>query len=530
MDLQKNQVKEKTQKLIARLSELRDYAIEIEGQNESLIARIHPYYKSSARNLLHYLAIRTFELDEIQAALSSLGLSSLDHSEGYTLTNLENILYLLHMIQGVKMPQGSNGYLMDFAKSRDRLKQHAEEIFGVSSNKSETHIMVTMPSEAAHDKKLITKLLENGMTCARINCGHDSKVDWMKMIKNIRKISKRTGIPCKLYMDLAGPKLRTGPIESGVNKTRKKDGKRKSKKVDGILVKEGDLVRVFNDKRTGKPAILDKKGKIVEPASISVTLPAIFNDIQIGESIWIDDGKIEGQITNIEEAYFDVVIGEIRKKGRYLRGGRGINLPDTSLTLPSLTDDDLENLPLILKHADMVGYSFVRRAADVEKLQRLLSEYGREDIAIILKIETWDAFHNLPEILLTAMRSPKVGVMIARGDLAVEVGWRRMSELQEEILWLCEASHIPSIWATQILENLAKNGLATRSEITDAAMAARAECAMLNKGPYIVKAVKMLENITARMKAHQRKKMDTLRPLNVAKDFIKKYSFEEVKT
>ena len=135
------------------------------------------------------------------------------------------------------------------------------------------------------------------------------------------------------------------------------------------------------------------------------------------------------------------------------------------------------------------------------------------DVDITLKIETVEAFRQLPRMLLEAMRWRDVGVMIARGDLAVEAGFARMAELQEEILWLCEAAHVPAIWATQVLESLAKTGLPSRAEITDAAMAQRAEAAMLNKGPYIDRAVTVLGDILGRMHGHASKKRDMLRRL-----------------
>ena len=167
----------------------------------------------------------------------------------------------------------------------------------------------------------------------------------------------------------------------------------------------------------------------------------------------------------------------------------------------------------------MVGYSFVQSVEDVKALQESLRELNKTDLGIILKIETKKSFRHLPSLLLQAMQNPKVGVMIARGDLAVELGWERIAEVQEQIAWLCEAAHIPYIWATQILENLVKTGQATRAEITDAAMAVRAECAMLNKGPYILEAVKTLQDLDQRMDAHHFKKMASLRPLQVAVRF-----------
>ena len=123
---------------------------------------------------------------------------------------------------------------------------------------------------------------------------------------------------------------------------------------------------------------------------------------------------------------------------------------------------------------------------------------------MILKIETRRAFEQLPGLLLAALGGERpAGVMIARGDLAVECGYERLAEVQEEILWLCQAAHMPVIWATQVLDQLAKTGRPSRAEITDAAMGERAECVMLNKGPQIVEAISVLDDILRRMERHQ---------------------------
>ena len=148
-----------------------------------------------------------------------------------------------------------------------------------------------------------------------------------------------------------------------------------------------------------------------------------------------------------------------------------------------------------------------------------MAKLGGGKLGLILKIETREGFDQLPRLLLAAMRGRAVGVMIARGDLAIECGYQRLAEVQEEILWICEAAHMPVIWATQVLESLAKNGIPSRSEITDAAMGKRAECVMLNKGPYIVTAVRVLADILGRMQAHHEKKNSMLRKLHLATAF-----------
>ena len=199
---------------------------------------------------------------------------------------------------------------------------------------------------------------------------------------------------------------------------------------------------------------------------------------------------------------------------------RGINLPLTDLRLSGLTKKDEADLAFARRYADLVGLSFAQRSQDIVKLAKLLKTgKGRKRApGIILKIETRRGFAALPQLLLTALRTPPAGVMVARGDLAVEVGFERLAEVQEEILWLCEAAHVPAIWATQVLEGLAKDGAPSRAEVTDAATAVRAECVMLNKGPHVTEAVVFLDDVLRRMQAHQRKKSALLRRLSVAGD------------
>ena len=139
-------------------------------------------------------------------------------------------------------------------------------------------------------------------------------------------------------------------------------------------------------------------------------------------------------------------------------------------------------------------------------LLRELGKLNASQLGVMLKIETKTAFTRLPDLLLSAMRHPPIAVMVARGDLGVELGFERLSEVQEEILWLCEAAHVPVIWATQVLESLAKGGMPSRAEVSDAAMGSRAECVMLNKGPYIRETLAFLTHVLERMQEHQYKK------------------------
>jgi pyruvate kinase len=280
-----------------------------------------------------------------------------------------------------------------------------------------------------------------------------------------------------------------------------------------IRLKVGDTLRVTRASLPGHEATRDDDGTSASPATIGCTLPEIFADVRPGEHIWFDDGKIGGVIRTVHPEWLDVEIVHARPAGSPLRADKGINLPDSDLHVPALTAKDLEDLDSVCALADMVGLSFVGTAEDVALLQRLLAERGAARLGIVLKLETRRAFAQLPRLLLQAMHSDAVGVMIARGDLAVESGFERLAEVQEEILWVCEAAHLPAIWATQVLETLAATGLSTRAEITDAAMGVRAECVMLNKGPYIVSAIRTLDDILQRMQGHRRKRVALLRQL-----------------
>ncbi len=283
-----------------------------------------------------------------------------------------------------------------------------------------------------------------------------------------------------------------------------------------LLLKQDELLKVTGPEIPGKPSRVDSNGHILEPASIPCTLPEVFKDLNIGERIFFDDGKIAGIIETVNSKGLTVRITRARDKGVRLRGDKGINLPDSNLKLPALSEYDLRCLDFAVEHTDIIGYSFVRNANDVKILHKALSRRTEKELGIVLKIENRMAFENLPSLLMTGLKKPPLGVMVARGDLGVELGFERMAEVQEQILWLCESAHVPVIWATQVLEQMNKTGMPTRGEVTDAAMSSRAECVMLNKGPYLVETVTLLQNILIRMQDHHQKKTPMLRKLKVS--------------
>ena len=276
----------------------------------------------------------------------------------------------------------------------------------------------------------------------------------------------------------------------------------------------GDTLRLLDS--TEPVAVTDES-----PARIGCTLPEAFRDVREGQRVWLDEGKLGGVIRSTGPEHMDLEITHAGPAGTKLKAEKGINFPDTDLSIRSLTERDREDLRFVARHADIVNMSFVHSADDVADLLEQLSELNATSMDVTLKIETVGGFEQLPMMLLAAMRWQDSGVMIARGDLAVETGFERMAEVQQEILWLCEAGHVPVIWATQVLEGLAKKGVPSRAEITDAAQGQRAECVMLNKGPFVVEAIQTLSSVLQRMAGHAAKKTDLMRKLHAWSEFVR---------
>jgi pyruvate kinase len=610
-------VDEGLQTVISEIADIRAEMVAALAIPQLRLDEVHPNYRESARNLLHYLALRRRDLRPLQLRLAALGLSSLGRAESHVLATVEAVLGVLHRLTGSTwQPSSTEAPVLDFTHGERLLTEHTNCLLGDTPPERGVRIMVTMPREAADDYLLVHKLLQQGMDCMRINCAHDDTSAWARMIEHLRRAEQSLGRSCKVVMDLGGPKLRTGPLEPGpavfrIRPSRDKFGRvvaparvwltagstsppstadaclpvpapwlarlcvgekvkftdaRGSRRVfkimdvldsgcwveliktayitpglllqhevaggggddrsavigslppstNAIVLNRGDLLILTRDLTPGRPATRDSSGRILTPAMISCTIPEVFDDAETGEAIWFDDGKIGGVIEKVEKDRVPVRIIQIRARGEKLLCDKGINLPESNLHLPAMTAKDLEDLAFVSQHADVVELSFANTAQDVESLHQHLARLGNRQPAVVLKIETRRGFDNLPDMLLTAMRAPCCGVMIARGDLAVECGFERMAEVQEEILWICEAAHVPVIWATQVLETLSKDGMPSRAEITDAAMGHRAECVMLNKGPHVIDAVRVLDNIMRRMQDHQAKKRAMLRELHLA--------------
>lgn len=603
------------QRLIPEVEELYERALNLEQEHSAGLQRVAVGYQDSARNLLHYLAIRQVDVRQIQMALAALGLSSLGRMEAHTLNTLHAVLFALHRIANQDWePKVIPPVNLDTGQML--LARHATALLGLPAGKRSVRIMVTMPNEAATNPTLVHDLLAAGMDVMRINCAHDDPEVWAAMADNLRRAQRELGRECKIQTDLGGPKLRTGALQSSgrflrikpkrnirgevvkparvwlmpaetpqiapegvaatlrmpqefLQKSRPDDvvrfrdmrGKERSARIvssngesrlaeltkttyieeglaatlhrneerigeaqfrglpsatEPLQLVVGDQLFLTRSDEPGRVAVRDPKGQVIEPARIPCTLKEAFDAVKPDERIWFNDGKIGGVVTGNDGSIIKVQITHTNLKGGRLRAEKGINLPDTDLNISALTDKDLADLESVIRFADVIGLSYVRAPEDIFSLQDHLTRLGANHLGVVLKIEINRAFENLPQLLLASLASPPVGVMVARGDLGVEVGFDRLAEVQEQILWLCEAAHVPVIWATQVLEGMAKKGAPSRAEVSDAAMSGRAECVMLNKGPYIVETVRFLNGILERMDAHLSKRRTMMRRLSIS--------------
>jgi len=573
--------------ILEEVRELRDFTADIEPQNEGCINQ------KSLVNMRHYLKLRQKDNTSLQEELSKMGLSSLGRSQAHILYSLDLIIEILSKCQNVE-----NEAYMDNALSIDEAEEIAAvraAIFGGEpkpKKRSSTKIMLTLPSEAALDTSMIEEFANAGVGVFRINTAHDSKLEWETMAEKIASLNQNLHPQNKLkiYVDLAGPKIRTGQIKkvkaelklepkSMVYLAKQTDDEsfvkapidaykfevdeefyKKAKKANELFifaaedkhrtlrvvsVEKGFIVceldkkvrvneesqictdskkRSFSSKILNLPdvtqtiklydedmlflsleeiegheKIVDEDGETVEPAAIYCTQKEFVKDSKAGDKVYIDDGKIGLIVVEKRENGLLCQVINVKAGGETLKEEKGVNFPDSQTLVNAITEEDIKNLDSVARFADIIGISFAQNANDIETLRELLKAKNKEHVAIVAKIETKTAVKNLPFILEALMFHKFSAIMIARGDLAIEVEFENMSFLQEEILDLCEAAHTPVIFATQVLENQMKNNLPSRAEITDAAFAQRADCVMLNKGAFALNTIKKLEFILERM-------------------------------
>ena len=304
---------------------------------------------------------------------------------------------------------------------------------GVQHTHHRTKIVATVgPACDTYDQLLA--LVRAGVNVFRLNFSHGSHEDKGKIIDHIRNINKTEPYNIAILGDLQGPKLRVGEIENG-----------------HIEVVEGDILTFTNEK------VIGNKEKIY------VSYPNFHSDVKIGNTILIDDGKLEVRVLSIEKNNDVKVVVTL---GGVLSSKKGINLPDTKITLPALTDKDLADLEFIIdQKLDWVALSFVRNVKDLIILRNKLEE-KKSKTKIIAKIEKPEAIENIRDIIVESD-----GIMVARGDLGVELPIEKVPLIQKQIIKKCIHRAKPVIVATQMMESMIERTKPNRSEITDVANA-----------------------------------------------------------
>ncbi|MEA3253358.1 MAG: pyruvate kinase [Chloroflexota bacterium] len=316
---------------------------------------------------------------------------------------------------------------------------------------------------ASESDQMIEKLALAGMNVARLNFSHGTHEQHAARIETVRRVSSRLGLPLAVLQDLPGPKIRTGRLQKGK-----------------VLLKAGEQLILTNQNIVG------------DEHRISVTLLSLPEDVNPGGTVFLSDGSIKLEVLDTTES-------EVRCRivtGGVLTPRKGMNIPGVRLSMSAITDDDLKHLQFGLKHGvDFVALSFIGEAADVVKAKQFLQSRGAT-VPLIAKIEKREAVDNVNEIIAAAD-----GIMVARGDLGVEIPLRRVPLVQKEIISRCNRVGKPVVVATQMLESMVHSPYPTRAEVSDVANAILdgADAVMLSEetaaGAYPEKATSMMAKV-----------------------------------
>lgn len=331
------------------------------------------------------------------------------------------------------------------------------------TNERKTKIVATV-GPATSSKKMLKKVIAEGVNVVRINFSHGKQSDHQQTVKLVREINKELQVHTAILADLQGPKIRIGEIEEG-----------------SVPVKTGGII-TFSDKEL-----------IGDASKAYVSYTNFSKDVNVGEKILIDDGKLELKVIETDQKSF--------VKAKFLNSGilssnKGVNLPDTKISLPSLTEKDKKDLALAIKlDVEWIGLSFVRTSNDLVELKNIIQSKGSNS-RVIAKIEKPEAIMDINEIINKAD-----AVMVARGDLGVEIPMEKVPLLQKEIVRLCLNAAKPVIIATQMMESMISNISPTRAEVNDVANAVLdgADAVMLSAetsvGKYPLQVIKAMGKI-----------------------------------
>ena len=317
--------------------------------------------------------------------------------------------------------------------------------------------------------EMLTKLVESGMNVMRLNFSHGDFEEHGTRIKRIREVMEKTGKNIGILLDTKGPEIRTGKLEGG------KD----------ILLEAGNTIKITTD-----------YSHVGNKDKISVSYPGIVDDLKPGNTVLLDDGLVGLEVTEIKG---NEIICKVINTGE-LGETKGVNLPGVSVGLPALSEKDIADLKFGCEQGvDFVAASFIRKASDVAEVRKVLDENGGANIKIIPKIENQEGVDNFDEILELSD-----GIMVARGDLGVEIPAEEVPFVQKMMIRKCNAAGKPVITATQMLDSMIRNPRPTRAEAGDVANAILdgTDAVMLSgesaKGKYPVEAVQMMASISKR--------------------------------
>jgi pyruvate kinase len=542
----------------------------------------------SEKSKINVCAFRSFQkrMDaELENKMIEEGLSSTHNLIPHVLYSLNKMVVNLSGEDGVEPDPASYVHPAEANSSRAHRRQG---LFGGTGSENIPCIMVTLDRSMLVKPDIFSKLLTGGMNIARINCAHDDIHVWTALIEQLKMAEENSGCKdtCKIYMDLAGPKIRIGELAKEktdltitVDRANEnsqygylvckghtlshndlsflltaancedftyiddntsilfKDSRGKNRMLTvvhtvhssclmvklnktasfnehtklickkeqwtltnfeevpaAIVLKRDDVLRIYkSDRYQGRPA----RGNL--PASIGISLPKALYNVRLGDNVYMDDGKISGKVIGIEKDFIETKILTPLSEAAKVKAGKGINLPDSFvyLNVPALTESDITTLNFIHEKADIIGLSFVHRPQDLKKLADYLGSLTDRSIGIVAKIETKESIRHLTNIIFEGMDFKHFGIMIARGDLAVELGYSKLARVQQDILDLCRAAHLPVIWATGVLEKMTKKGIPARTELTDVFAGAKADCIMLNKGQHIADSVIFIKKVMA---------------------------------
>lgn len=327
-----------------------------------------------------------------------------------------------------------------------------------------TKIVCTI-GPASQSPEVLEQLIKNGMNVARLNFSHGSHEEHLEKIKTIKRIRRKLNVPLGLMLDTKGPEIRIGKFEE-----------------KEYFLKPDDIFTLTTRNIVGNKDI------------VSVSYEGLPQDVEKGSIISVDDGLIQLEVIEIKDG--TEIVCRVQNNG-VISNNKGVNLPGRVTNLPSITPKDVDDIKFGIENGiDMIAASFVRKKEDIYDIRKVLEDHGGEDILIISKIESQEGVDNADEII-----EASDGIMVARGDLGVEIRTELIPLVQKEIIRKCNKAAKPVITATQMLDSMQRNPRPTRAETTDVANAIidGTDCVMLSgetaAGKYPVEAVKTMRDI-----------------------------------